>query len=158
MATHMTMMPARPSIAEKVRSLYVQAGRFPVAILGLMMRVAIGMIFLKSGLTKIASWDITISLFQDEYMVPLLPPELAAYLAAAAELGCSALIFAGFATRLAALPLLGMTLVIQTFVYPQNWIEHLTWASMLLFLISRGPGMLSADHVIRRWLEEHWGY
>lgn len=158
MVTHMTMMPARPGIAEQVRSLYIHAGRFPVTILSLMMRVAIGMVFLKSGLTKIASWDITISLFQDEYMVPLLPPELAAYLAAATELGCSALIFAGLATRLAALPLLGMTLVIQTFVYPQNWIEHLTWASMLLFLITRGPGMLSVDHVIRRRLEQRWGY
>jgi putative oxidoreductase len=154
----MTMVPASPSIAEQVRSLYIQLGRFPVTILSLMMRIAVGMIFLKSGLTKIASWDITISLFQDEYMVPLLPPELAASLAAAAELGCSALIFAGLATRLAALPLLGMTLVIQTFVYPQNWVEHLTWASMLLFLISRGPGMLSVDHAIRRWLEQRWGY
>lgn len=158
MATLMTTMPARPSIAERIRSFYIRAERFPTTILGLMMRVAVGMIFLKSGLTKIASWDITVSLFQDEYRVPLLPPELAAYLATAAELGCSTLIFAGLATRIAALPLLGMTLVIQAFVYPQNWVEHLTWASMLLFLISRGPGMLSVDHLIRRWLEQRWGY
>lgn len=157
MKAPVTMLPARPGIAEQIRSLYVQAEQLPVTLLGLMMRVAVGMIFLKSGLTKIASWDITVSLFQDEYMVPLLPPGLAAYLATAAELGCSALIFAGLATRLAAIPLLGMTLVIQTFVYPQSWIEHLTWASMLLFLISRGPGMLSVDHVIRRWIEQRWG-
>ena len=157
MTAHVTTMPARPGIVEQIRSLYIQAERFPVTLLGLMMRVAVGMIFLKSGLTKIASWDITVSLFQDEYMVPLLPPELAAHLATAAELGCSALIFAGLATRLAAIPLLGMTLVIQTFVYPQSWIEHLTWASMLLFLVSRGPGMLSVDHMIRRWLEQRWG-
>jgi putative oxidoreductase len=158
MATQVTMMPARPNIAEQIRSVYIQAGNFPVTILSLMMRIAIGTIFLKSGMTKIASWDITVSLFQDEYMVPLLPPEVAAYLATAAELGCSTLIFAGLATRLAALPLLGMTLVIQTFVYPENWVEHLTWASMLLFLVSRGPGKLSIDHAICRWLEQHWGY
>jgi putative oxidoreductase len=158
MATQMTTMPAYPSVAEQIRSLYIKAGNFPVTVLSLMMRIAIGMIFLKSGMTKIASWDITVSLFQDEYMVPLLPPEVAAYLATAAELGCSTLIFAGLATRLAALPLLGMTLVIQTFVYPENWVEHLTWVSMLLFLISRGPGMLSVDHAIRKWLEQRWGY
>lgn len=157
MATQMTI-PAMPSFAERIHGAFQLAGRFPTTILGLMMRIAIGMIFLKSGLTKIASWDITIALFQDEYSVPLLPPELAAYLATAAELGCSALIFAGLATRLAALPLLGMAIVIQTFVYPQNWVEHLTWVSMLLFLISRGAGALSVDHAIRHWLERRWGY
>jgi putative oxidoreductase len=158
MATQATLIPAHPSLTEQIRSLYLQAERFPTTILGLMMRIAVGMIFLNAGLAKIASWDITLALFQDEYMVPLLPSALAAYLATAAELGCSALLFAGFATRLAALPLFGMTLVIQTFVYPQSWVEHLTWASMLLFLISRGPGMLSLDHLVRRWLEQRWGY
>jgi putative oxidoreductase len=134
------------------------AGRIPVSFLALMMRIALAAIFIKSGMTKLANFDITISLFQDEYMVPLLPPAVAAVLATVTELGCASLILAGLGTRLAALPLLGLTFVIEVFVYPENWVEHLTWASMLLFLVTQGAGKLSLDHLIRKALERHWGY
>lgn len=73
-----------------------------------------------------------------------------AALATAFELGCPLLLVAGLATRLATLPLLGMIAVIQLFVYPSAWPEHLTWASILLFLLTRGPGPLSIDRVIGR--------
>jgi len=122
--------------------------RFPVALLQLMFRVAIGAVFWSSGLTKIASWQPTVVLFRDEYKVPLVPPELVATAAASVELVCPVLLVAGLATRLATLPMLGMTVVIQTFVYPENWVEHLTWASLLLFILTRGAGPISVD----RWL------
>jgi putative oxidoreductase len=73
-------------------------------------------------------------------------------MSASFELGCSTLIAAGLLTRLATLPLLGMVFVIQTFVYPENWVEHLTWATMLLFLLTRGPGPISLDRLIRPWV------
>ena len=122
--------------------------RFPVDILQLMFRIAIAVVFFRSGLTKIASWESTVALFREEYQVPLLPPELAAYMAATFELGCSALLAFGLASRLATLPLLGMTLVIQTFVYPENWSEHLIWLALLLFVLTRGPGAISLDRLL----------
>ena len=125
---------------------------FPLSILQLMFRIAIAAVFWSSGLTKIASWDTTIVLFRDEYMVPLLPPELAAVISAAFELSCSALIVVGLATRLATLPLLGMTFVIEVFVYPEYWTMHLMWASVLLFLLTKGPGVFSLDHYAARIL------
>jgi putative oxidoreductase len=125
---------------------------FPLSILQLMFRIAIAAVFWSSGLTKIASWDTTIVLFRDEYMVPLLPPELAAVISAAFELSCSALIVVGLATRLATLPLLGMTFVIEVFVYPEYWTMHLMWASVLLFLLTKGPGVFSLDHYVKRVL------
>jgi putative oxidoreductase len=125
---------------------------FPPSILQLMFRVAIAAVFWSSGLTKIASWDTTIALFRDEYMVPLLPPELAAVMSATFELSCSALIVVGLATRLATLPLLGMTFVIEVFVYPEYWSMHLMWATVLLFLLTKGPGAFSLDHYAGRIL------
>ena len=127
---------------------------FPLSVLQLMFRVAIAAVFWSSGLTKIASWDITIALFRDEYMVPLLPPELAAVMSATFELSCSALIVVGLATRLATLPLLGMTFVIEVFVYPEYWSMHLMWATILLFLLTKGPGAFSLDHYAGRILRE----
>lgn len=124
--------------------------RFPLAILQLVFRFSIASVFFKSGHSKILSWDTTILLFANEYRVPVLSPQLAATLAATCELGCSTLIFFGLLTRLATLPLLGMVFVIETFVYPQNWVEHLTWAAMLIFLLTRGPGPVSLDHLLAR--------
>ena len=123
-------------------------GWFAVDLLQLMFRIAIAVVFFRSGLTKIVSWESTVALFQEEYQVPLLPPELAAYLAATFELSCSVLLALGLASRLATLPLLGMTLVIQTFVYPEHWSEHLTWLALLLFILTRGPGAISLDRLI----------
>ena len=120
-------------------------GRVPLAYLQLLFRLGVASVFLKAGLTKIASWPMTVQLFQDEYKVPVFSPELAAGLAMTFELSCSALLILGLATRLATLPLLGMLFVIQTFVYPSAWSEHLVWGSILLFLLTRGGGALSLD-------------
>lgn len=122
--------------------------RLPHALLALAFRGAIAGVFLRAGLQKVGSWELTLQLFREEYQVPLLPPEVAATLASCTEIGCSLLLLCGLATRLATLPLLGMILVIQTFVYPDAWPEHLTWASILLFLLARGPGSLSLDHLL----------
>ena len=117
--------------------------------LQLLARISIAAIFWNAGLTKIASWQTTLALFRDEYAVPLLPPSVAAALATAIELGCPVLLVLGLGTRLPVLPMLAQTLVIEVFVYPEAWIEHLTWASLLLFVLGRGPGTLSLDHVLR---------
>lgn len=122
--------------------------RFPLALFQLLFRICIGAVYWNAGLTKIASWQTTITLFRDEYQVPVLPPGLAAYMATSIELTCPVLLFLGLATRLATLPMLGQALVIQVFVYPENWIEHLTWAALLLFILTRGPGPISLDRFL----------
>ena len=122
--------------------------KFPTSILALAFRLAVAVVFFRSGLTKIASWDATVALFEMEYMVPILPVAFAAYLATATELGASALVAFGLFTRFAAAALLGMTIVIQLFVYPENWPDHLLWGSILAYLVTRGPGALSIDHLI----------
>jgi len=150
MATQaLTTMPASGVRASLARLLDV-LGRFPLALLQLMFRLGVASVFVKAGLTKIASWETTVQLFADEYKVPVLSPELAATMAATFELGCSALLILGLATRVATLPLLGMIVVIQTFVYPNAYSEHLTWASILLFLLTRGAGPWSLDRVLGR--------
>jgi putative oxidoreductase len=122
--------------------------RFPMALLQFLFRFSIAAVFWNSGLIKIASWQSTVVLFRDEYKVPVLPPEIAATLAASVELTCPVLLVLGLATRLATLPMLGMTFVIEAFVYPEDWIEHLTWASFLLFILTRGPGPIALDHLL----------
>jgi len=123
-------------------------GRVPIAIHQLLFRLAIAGVFLRAGLTKVQSWESTVALFRDEYKVPLLPPEVAATMASTVEIGCSALLLLGLASRLAALPMLGMILTIQIFVYPSAWPEHLVWGSILLFLLTRGAGAISLDRLI----------
>ena len=124
--------------------------RVPLALCQLLFRLAIAGVFLWPGFNKITGWEPTVALFRDEYKVPLLSPEIAAAFAATIELGCSLLLIAGLAARLATLPLLAMIAVIQLFVYPSAWPEHLTWFSILLFLLIRGPGSLSLDRLIAR--------
>jgi putative oxidoreductase len=124
----------------------------PLSIHLLLFRLAIASVFLPAGFLKLASWESTIALFQDEYKVPVLPPVLAATVATTFEVGCSSLLIAGLATRLATLPLLGQVLTIQLFVYPQAWHEHLVWGAILLFLLTRGAGAVSLDHLVSRWL------
>ncbi len=126
--------------------------RIPLSLIQLAMRIAVSAVFFNSGLLKINSWEFAVKLFEDEYKVPLLDPLWAARLAAFTELTFPVLLVLGLATRLATLPLLGMILVIQTFVYPQAWTEHLLWASILVFLLSRGPGMISLDALVERKL------
>ena len=122
--------------------------RLPLPLIQLLFRLAIAAVFLKGGLTKTANWMLTVQLFADEYQVPVLSPEIAAAMSVTFELGCSALLALGLATRVATLPLLGMIAVIQTFVYPHSWSDHLTWGSILLFLLTRGPGALSLDRLL----------
>jgi putative oxidoreductase len=125
-------------------------GRVPLSLHQLLFRIAIAGVFLRAGLTKISSWESTVALFADEYKVPVLAPHLAAAMAATFEVGCSTLLLVGLGTRLAALPLIGMIMTIQLFVYPQAWSEHLVWGSILLMLLTRGGGAISLDHLIAR--------
>ena len=125
-----------------------RVARIPLSLHQVLFRLAITGIFLKAGLIKASNWETTVALFRDEYQVPILPPEVAGLLAATFELGCSTLLLLGLATRLATLPLLGMIATIQLFVYPSAWHEHLVWASILLFLLTRGAGAISLDHLI----------
>ena len=118
-------------------------------VLALVDRVAIAAIFFLSGRTKVDGW-LTVSesayaLFREEYRVPLLPAETAAHLATYAEHLFPILLVLGLLTRLSALALLGMTAVIQVFVYPDAWPTHLSWAGLLLYLAGRGAGRLSLD-------------
>ncbi len=133
---------------DRIARVFEPLGRLPLPFHQLLFRLAVAGVFLRAGLTKIASWEPTVALFREEYRVPVLPPELAAIMAASFELGCSTLLIVGLATRLATLPLLGMIATIQLFVYPQAWSEHLVWGSILLFLLTRGGGAISIDHAI----------
>ena len=122
-------------------------------LLALATRVGIAAIFFLSGRTKVEGFlTLTPSayeLFRTEYKLPLLPPELAAHLAAYAEHLFPVLLVLGLFTRLSALALLGMTLVIQLFVYPDAWPTHLSWMALLLYLVGRGGGALALDRVLR---------
>lgn len=141
--------------------------RIPDAAIALLARLSIAAVFWQSGQTKVQgfaidivhgqfTWgwprlsDSVVPLFAEEYRLPLLPPELAALLAASAEHVFPVLLVLGLATRLSALALLGMTLTIQFLVYPGGYATHGTWAAVLLFLLARGPGPLAVDHWIAR--------
>ena len=121
------------------------------ALLSITARVAVGAIFFLSGRTKVDGFltvnDSAYTLFRDDYKVPLLPPEFAAHMAAYAEHLFPILLVLGLFTRFSALGLLGMTAVIQIFVYPGAWPTHLSWAASLLYLVGRGGGLLSLDHL-----------
>lgn len=122
-------------------------------VVALATRVGIAAIFFYSARTKVTGFltisDSAYELFRSEYKLPLLPPELAAQLATYAEHLFPLLLVLGLATRLSALALLTMTLVIQFFVYPDAWPTHLSWAAMTLYLVGRGAGRVSLDHALR---------
>lgn len=124
--------------------------RVPLSLLQLLFRIAVGAVFFRSGLVKIQSWDSTVALFAYEYNVPLLPPAIAATLAASIELSAPVLLLVGFGARFAAAAMLGMTAVIQIFVYPQNWPDHILWFSLLSLIIVRGAGNFSLDELMAR--------
>ena len=133
-----------------VATICAKLERFPLSIIQLAMRIGVGAAFFRSGLLKVNSWEFAVQLFRDEYKVPLLDPLLAAQIATVVELGVPLFLFAGLATRLATLPLLGMIAVIQIFVYPNAWSDHLLWGSILGLLLTRGPGAISLDYFIAR--------
>ena len=125
--------------------------RFPDSLLLFGARLFPAAVFWQSGQTKVDGWqlnDSALYLFQKEYRLPILDPLLAAHLAAIAEHLFPLMLVLGLATRLSAFALLGMTLVIQCFVYPDAWPTHGTWAVPLLWLVVRGPGVVSLDHLI----------
>lgn len=127
--------------------------RFPLSIIQLAGRIGVGATFFKAGLLKYHSWEFTVRLFQEEYRVPLLDPAVAARIAMVQELTIPILLFLGLATRIATLPLLGMIAVIQTFVYPNAYNEHLVWGAILVLLLTRGPGVFSLDYLINRYAQ-----
>jgi putative oxidoreductase len=125
------------------------ADRIPLSIVQLAARVAVAHVFWNSAQSKLASWPITIQLFAMEYRIPVLPPDVAAFLGTAAELTGALLIFFGLFTRIGALVLLGVVSTIQIFVYPGHWGEHLLWASLLGLLLARGAGAFSLDFLAK---------
>ncbi|WP_025859257.1 DoxX family protein [Pseudomonas sp. CHM02] len=124
----------------------------PEALLLLVARVGIAAVFFLSGRTKVSGFlelkPSTYTLFRSEYALPLIPPEWAAHLATYAEHLFPLLLVLGLLTRPAAAALLGMTLVIEVFVYPDAWPVHLTWAGLLLPLLAYGAGAWSLDRLI----------
>lgn len=139
-----------------INSLIGLLARIPHAIIAIVGRLAVGLVFWNSGRTKVQDWNIfhvndsTLFLFKEEYKLPIVPPELAALGAQVAEHVFPVLLIIGLATRFSALALLIMTLVIQIFVYPNAYVVHGTWAAVLLMLIKYGPGPLSADQILSR--------
>jgi putative oxidoreductase len=125
----------------------------PMSALLLVQRLGIAAVFFQSGRTKVEGIftipQTTIDLFQQEYALPLLSPQLAAYLAAGAEHLFPVLLVLGLFTRLSAAALLGMTLVIQIFVYPDAWPTHLSWAGLMLPVIALGGGRASLDRLLK---------
>jgi putative oxidoreductase len=142
-----------PAIATFRDTVNALLERIPEALIGLAARLGVAAIFFLSGRTKVEGLislkDTTYLLFAEEYRVPLLPSDIAAHLATYAEHLLPVLLVLGLTTRFAALGLLGMTAVIQVFVYPDAWPTHLTWAALLLYLVARGGGAWSLDRLLR---------
>jgi putative oxidoreductase len=129
--------------------------KIPQSLISLAARIFPAAVFWRSGETKVEGWHVTdsaIDLFRDEYALPLVDPALTAKIAAFSEHFFPALLVIGLASRFSALALLGMTAVIEIFVYPDAWPEHGVWAACFLVVIARGPGIFSLDHLLAR----HW--
>lgn len=154
-------------IVNMVQRLVYLLGHIPDSLIAAVGRFSIAAVFWKSGQTKIEGltidlvngefylgWphlsDSTLALFQYEYNLPLIPPELAAPLTAFAEHLFPVLLLVGLATRFSALALLVITLIIQIFVYPDAYPTHGVWATVLLYLIAKGPGRISLDYWLTR--------
>lgn len=133
----------------------------PEDVIALTARFAIASVFWRSAQTKINGWDFlgqswqffnlnssTVTLFEYEYDLPIIAPELAAYLGTFVEFFVSIAIFLGFMTRFSALAFLGMTATIQFMVYPDAWPTHILWAAILFYIIKHGPGKFSLDNLI----------
>jgi putative oxidoreductase len=137
-------------------TIYARAGatlnRFSGSILLLVARLGVAGVFFMSGRTKVDGilhiTDATYSLFETDYKIPLIPPYYAAHLAAYQEHLFPILLVLGLFNRVAALGLLGMTTVIEVFVYPDAWPTHLSWAGLLLPIIFRGGGKFSLDYLL----------
>lgn len=150
MFTNMVEACLRKPFISKLVQIYLSVlkvfEKIALPILVLFMRFWMAKIFWYSGLTKISSWQSTVFLFKEEYKVPVIPPEIAAYFATSFELACPILLVLGLGARLATLPMLAMTAVIQ-FTY-LDLIDHRYWAMLLALILFYGPGTLSLDHLI----------
>ena len=122
--------------------------RYVKPFFALFVRLWIARLFLHSGLAKISDWHSTLELFQNEYKMPDISPIFAAYSSAGIEIVCAALLAIGFMSRLAALPLMVMSLAIH-FTYNAS-IEHMYWAMLLGVIFCYGPGCISVDAIIKR--------
>ena len=152
MATLVETLPRQP--APFLSGPAAFAGRlFPKSLLLLVQRFGIASVFFLSGRTKVEGvltlTDSTFELFRTDYALPLLSPVTAAYLATYAEHIFPILLVLGLFTRCAAAALLGMTLVIEVFVYPDAWPTHLSWAGLLLPLVALGGGRFALDRLAR---------
>lgn len=172
-AVDISVLPLRSGpiarIARTIARIHGAFARIPHSAIALLARVSLAVTFWTSGQTKIEGFVLdpigwtahlgwphlsssAVELFRDEYALPLIPPEVAAPLAAVAEHVFPLLLLIGLGTRLSALALLGMTLVIEIFVYPNAYPTHGLWAALMLYLMARGPGTWSLDH----WIAAHW--
>lgn len=149
-----TVDAGRPGfLGTLVRKVVDLFGTIPHSLIALVARLSIAAVFWQSGQTKVTGFalnDTAVYLFENEYKLPLVDPAVAATLAAIGEHLFPVLLVLGLGSRFAALALLGMTTVIEIFVYPDAWPTHGTWAACLLLVIARGPGVLSLDHLISR--------
>ncbi len=124
--------------------------RVPIALPAFVLRLGVAWVFWRSGLTKLPLGnDMTVLLFEEEYRVPILSAAFAAYVATLIELAVPWMLIVGIGTRIGATVLLVEMLVIQVFVYPMNYPDHLLWAGPLLYLLLRGPGKWSIDAIVR---------
>jgi putative oxidoreductase len=155
-------------MTEQLNKLHALLARWPYSATALLARFSLAAVFWKSGQTKVQGFavdivsgefqlgwprlsDNAVALFREEYRLPGLPPEWGALMAATGEHVLPLMLLLGLATRLSALGLLGMTLVIQLLVYPGAYPTHGTWAAVLLYLMAHGPGQLSLDAwIVRR--------
>lgn len=147
------MKAAKNRIKSLNNSLWNIFACIPDWSMSLLARFAVAGVFWRSGQTKVDGWQLnefTFMLFQTEYPLPLIPYKAAAYIATFAEHFFPILLVIGLATRFSAGALLIMTLVIQIFVYPMSWPDHAIWAVSMLFIMSRGPGLISIDHIIHK--------
>ena len=148
-------LPAAPlALASPIRAFSRAATRLvPESAIALVVRLGVAGVFFMSGRSKVDGvlhiTDGTYNLFREDYHLPLIPPEIAAHLATYAEHVFSILLVLGLFTRLSALAFLGMTAVIEVFVYPDAWPTHLSWAGLLIYVAARGGGRWSLDRALK---------
>lgn len=127
------------------------ADHLPHDVVALAARIFPAVVFWQSARTKVDGLtikDSTYFLFEQVYALPLIPPTIAAQLATVAEHLLPVLLVLGLFARVGALGLLGMTAVIQIFVFPEAWVTHGLWATTLLVVLAQGPGRVSLDHLL----------
>jgi putative oxidoreductase len=148
--TTIPMPPPRHGLLDRFAATAERA--LPLSLLLLVQRLGVAAVFFQSGRTKVDGWftlsDGTFELFRNDYALPLIPAVPAAYAATTAEHVFPILLVLGLFSRFSALALLGMTTVIEVFVYPDAWPTHLGWAGLMLPIIALGGGRFSLDRLL----------